>query len=221
MNDNKKLCVVVPYRNREYHLQQFLPHIEKTLTDQNIDYGVLIVEQEDGKPFNRAKLLNVGFAYTEAKYDYYCFHDVDMLAILSDYSYCSNPTHLASEAEQFGYKLPYNEYFGGVTLFDRESFMKINGYSNDYWSWGGEDDDIYKRCNVLGVTTFRKPCRFQSLHHERNIDNNMYSKIIERLNKFSEYVVDGKIIEGLSTLEYELIGKMTLTEKSEKITVRI
>src|SRR5574343_88658 len=114
--ENKTLCVVVPYRDRSKHLEQFLPHMAKTLDDQKLAYHILIVEQEPGKLFNRAKLLNVGFVHTQEKYDYYCFHDVDMLPLVSDYSYCSAPTHLAAEAEQFGYKLPYNEYFGGVTI---------------------------------------------------------------------------------------------------------
>ena len=32
-----------------------------------------------------------------------------------------------------------------VTAFTEESFKKINGYSNEYWGWGGEDDDISHR----------------------------------------------------------------------------
>jgi beta-1,4-galactosyltransferase 2 len=69
-----------------------------------------------------------------------------MLPMTSDYSYVSVPTHLAAEAEQFGFKLPYQGYFGGVTLFDKHSFIKVNGYSNDYWGWGAEDDDVMFRC---------------------------------------------------------------------------
>lgn len=221
MENEKKLCVLVPYRDRFSHLQQFVPHIEITLNQQQIDFDVLIVEQEVGKAFNRAKLLNVGFDYTKSSYDYYCFHDVDMLAITSDYSYCPNPTHLASEAEQFGYKLPYNEYFGGVTIFDRESFLKINGFSNDYWSYGGEDDDLFRRCDVLHITKSRKQCRFRSLHHERFWDPELYPKILERLRRFNEYVKDGKIIEGLSTLEYKVLSEKNLTVKTKQIIVSI
>ena len=32
-----------------------------------------------------------------------------------------------------------------MTAFTEESFKKINGYSNEYWGWGGEDDDISHR----------------------------------------------------------------------------
>lgn len=221
MAEDKKLCIVVPYRNRQEHLEQFIPAITKTLNEQQIDFKIIVVEQEEGKPFNRAKLLNVGFAYTGGKFDYYCFHDVDMLPITSDYLYCDTPTHLAAEAEQFGYKLPYNEYFGGVTLFDRESFQKINGYSNEYWSWGGEDDDVFKRCEVMCILRNRKNCRYASLHHERNFDQALYTKIVERLNNFNKYVVDNRIIEGLSTLDYKLLTEETVSNNYSKIKVSI
>ena len=32
-----------------------------------------------------------------------------------------------------------------VTAFTEEAFRSINGYSNRYWGWGGEDDDLYHR----------------------------------------------------------------------------
>jgi hypothetical protein len=56
----EKLAIVVPYRDREEHLKKFLPAMKKCDFLNDIDYEILIVEQEDGKPFNRGKLLNVG-----------------------------------------------------------------------------------------------------------------------------------------------------------------
>lgn len=218
--ENKKLSVIVPYRNREEHLKQFLPHIKKTLSDQKIDFRIVIAEQEEGKPFNRAKLLNVGFDQSR-ECDYFCFHDVDMLAIVSDYSYCSNPTHLAAEAEQFGYKLPYNEYFGGVTLFDKESFLKINGYENNYFGWGAEDDSVFKRCKTMQIVTSRKQCRFKSLAHERIIDPIDYRRNISILNNFGTSYDQNGFKEGLSTLSYKVLNEIDLDDKTKKILVSI
>ena len=42
-------------------------------------------------------------------------------------------------------RLPYWQYFGGVSAMSKEQFQKINGLPNSYWGWGGEDDDIYNR----------------------------------------------------------------------------
>ena len=217
----KKLCIVVPYRDREHHLNEFLPHIKKTMEEQAIEYEVLITEQTKTKSFNRAKLLNIGFDFTKGKFDNYCFHDVDMLPIESDYGYCSVPTHLAARAEQFDWKLPYQQYFGGVTIFDKESFVKINGYSNEYWGWGAEDDDVFNRCIYQKISPGRKNCSFKSLSHDRSIVQIDYNKNLDRFRNFSKSYKDGKFIEGLSTLKYEVLNEAELDNKVKKIIVEI
>lgn len=42
-------------------------------------------------------------------------------------------------------RLPYPQYFGGVSAVTPEQYMKMNGFPNSYWGWGGEDDDIAAR----------------------------------------------------------------------------
>ena len=185
-------------------MKEFIPHIIKTLNAQKINYNILVVEQEAGKPFNRGKLLNAGFDYTRGTFDYYCFHDIDMLPVEADYSFCSCPTHLATRVEQFNWKLPGDNYFGGVVLFDKKSFKKIDGYSNEYWGWGVEDDDVYARCVCLGIPTSRKNCSFKSLPHERKIIKEEYERNLDTLKSFHNAFGEG-IKEGLDTLEYTVL----------------
>ena len=42
-------------------------------------------------------------------------------------------------------RLPYERIFGGASAMNKEQFTKINGYPNNYWGWGGEDDDVSNR----------------------------------------------------------------------------
>jgi predicted glycosyltransferase involved in capsule biosynthesis len=218
----EKLAVVVPYRNREEHLKEFIPYMEKVLKEEGMPFEILIVEQADSKPFNRAKLLNVGF--NEANdYDYFAFHDVDMLPVDSDYSFPEGPTHLSSEVEQFNWGLPYDGYFGGVTLFDKESFSKINGYSNEYWGWGAEDDDVLHRCMIKGIDTYRKECRYRSLNHDRNIERDQYLQNVSKLQRFQNghSAEDQMKKDGLTSLKYEKISQEILSEKTRLIKVNL
>jgi len=192
-----RLGIIVPFRKREAHLIQFIPH----MTARFPKAFIAIIEQYDDKPFNRAKLLNVGYHYYNQHFDYFAAHDVDMLPVKADYSYPNTPTHIATQAEQFGYKMPFAEYFGGVTLFNNEDFEKVNGYSNEYFGWGAEDDDIRKRVIAAGLTIGSRPCSFKSMPHARKIDANLHAKNVALLNAGTN--------DGLSDLQYEVVSEHT------------
>ena len=124
-----KLAIIVPYRDREEHLARFVPHMDKFLSD--IDYKIFVIEQDNDRPFNRGWLLNIGFDIAKKQgYDYFCFHDVDMLPEdkSCDYSWVDKPTHLASRLSKFNYRLVYPEYIGGVSLIIIDKFVLINGF---------------------------------------------------------------------------------------------
>lgn len=146
----KKLAICVPYRNREQHMNEFVPYMSEFLTNQGIEHKIFIAHQADDKLFNRGKMKNIAFDIARKEgYDYFCFHDIDMLPEndSADYSYCEEaPVHLSYYLSDYGYKLPYLENFGGALMFTKEQFEKVNGYYNDYWDWGAEDDDLFWRC---------------------------------------------------------------------------
>ena len=144
-----KIGIVVPYRNRREHLNHFIPSISNHLKKQKIPYEIIVVEQADDEPFNRGKLLNIGVERAKKlKCTYVALHDVDMLPMDVDYSYVNRPTHLATNfVSDVGEKrIIFDSYFGGVTLFPIMDYYKVNGYSNEYWGWGYEDDDLLFRC---------------------------------------------------------------------------
>lgn len=160
--------VVVPYRNRLNHLAVFAPHMERIL--QSGSFRIVVIEQADELPFNRGALLNIGFVLVRQKTDWVVFHDVDMLPLDNSYNYGQRPAtvvHLASCAEQFNYTLPYRNYIGGVLSVACETFEAINGYSNKYWGWGGEDDDLYVRLWLHGIRVTNLRGLYRSLKHAR------------------------------------------------------
>ena len=42
----------------------------------------------------------------------------------------------------FPRRLPYAQLVGGAFAIKTDHFFRVNGYSNFYWGWGGEDDDM-------------------------------------------------------------------------------
>jgi hypothetical protein len=153
-----KLGVCIPYRNRKEHVERLIPHLSKLLTEQGIEHTFYVGHQVDDKLFNRGSMKNIAAHYAfEDGCDYVAWHDVDMLAHEEcDYSYpTDNPLHIATKLSKYNYGLGYDQYFGGVVLFTKEQAYKTNGYSNDYWDWGQEDDDLFWRCYFEGLTTGR------------------------------------------------------------------
>ena len=174
---SKRLSIIVPYRDRAAHLQAFVPHILKYFArdkvDHRIRYALTFVEQGNDLPFNTGLLKNIGFLLTE-DFDYHCFHDIDFLPIWADYSFPTCPSRLLWHGAQHRPVAPGSTTvmyvspevnFGGVVLFTREDFRRVNGYSNEYWGWGAEDDDLRGRCLVEGLRIEHRDGTFEPIHH--------------------------------------------------------
>ncbi|KAH7953935.1 hypothetical protein HPB49_014354 [Dermacentor silvarum] len=144
-----RVAILVPYRNRSKHLKLFIYNIHKVLSRQQIDYGIFVIEQGDAAGFNRAKLLNVGYVESTALYDYQCFvfHDVDMVPLddRNVYTCPEQPRHMSVNVNNKS-TVYYSYFFGGVSAVNKQQMLRVNGYSNKYWGWGAEDDDMaYRR----------------------------------------------------------------------------
>ena len=199
-----KLGIIVPYRDREQQLKRFLSHMKEYIKD--IDYEIFIIEQADDKPFNRGKLLNAGYKYALNKgCDYFVFHDVDMLPEDVDYSYSDKPLHLATHLQEHDYETTFFDYFGGVTMFNKEDFESINGFSNEYWGWGFEDDDLLIRCV------------------EKNINLDFDVNGLDEINTIETFKFDGGSssihLEGKDTFLLEDDFTISVFVKPEKIKV--
>lgn len=156
MNSNS--IIIVPYRNRASHLAQFLSH----MAIHHPGLPICIVEQSVDKPFNRGKLLNIGFLENPG-YRYYIFHDVDMLPVKVNY----NITYNAPVVQLARSEIQLFEYLGGVTRFGYKGFKNAGGYHNDYFS-RAEDNEMRFNLKRLLIGVIEKPGVFTFLDHERN-----------------------------------------------------
>ncbi|KAI1295626.1 Beta-1,4-galactosyltransferase 4 [Halotydeus destructor] len=200
-----KVAVIIPYRNRLSHLKIFVQHMHPFLTSQNVEYVIFVIEQNDDNQFNRAKLFNVGFAEVQKRHPQICcfiFHDVDLLPENKNNLYaCSkSPRHMSVAVNTLRYRLLYPGLFGGVIAIHRDQFIRVNGFSNLYWSWGGEDDDFSTRILSSGLTITRWDptiSRYVMLSHKKE------SGSVER-----KYLLEGSSSrwkdEGFSSLRYRI-----------------
>lgn len=210
----KRLAVIVPFRNRQAHLAQFIPSITRYLLHQQIRYDIFVIHQADQQLFNKGMLCNIGFALTQANYDYFCFHDVDTLPEKTTYRYINHPCCLRVSEPL--------AYFGGALLFTQSDFQTINGFSNRFWNWGFEDENLRDRCYLAGLVPIRlKEGIYQELMHQHSTtqtpdgkyhtDNKILKTLLNAKRKNRQLANDyksGKLDyrqDGLNTLRYEMI----------------
>jgi hypothetical protein len=192
---DKKTLLIIPYRNRKEDLATLLPQLRKHYSGH-----ILIAEQDlDGMPFNLGAIYNAAIKESEG-FDNFILHSVDMMPVNVDYSHTNNPTLLATEASQFGYKLPYKQYFGGVVIIPKKRIGYVNGFSNKFWGWGCEDDEIRHQFYISSVKILHRKCRFESIPHERNYDEKLIAKNRALLKEIKKNGRDSD--DGLSNVKY-------------------
>ena len=72
------------------------------------------------------------------------------------------------------FRMSYPEFAGGVIAIKPELYQKVNGHSNMFFGWGGEDDDFYNRCLAKDITTIRYPSpisKYTAIEHQRDKGN--------------------------------------------------
>lgn len=191
--------IIVPYRDsgdgvRQEHLKAFKDHMFL----QKCKNFILIVEQsKDGRKFNRGALLNIG-ARLAIDADSFIFHDVDLLPspkVLESYMDPGpDPVHFGA---LWTSKYTHKNFCGGVLSMSRKDLMKINGFPNKCWGWGGEDDIVRNRLLALNLPIKTPPLNaelsYTELSHEHQGHNpllkNMYRW--EDIDQWSNDMSDG------------------------------
>ena len=245
---NKPLAVIIPYRNRPDHIRISIPFLIEILKKQELAFKIFIIEQiGEDTTFNRGKLLNFGYLKVledmqksldeshhfkpHKPHFFSCmvFHDIDMISVDEQLSYecdMSNPVHLANKrwtTNKLGNEAHLAQSFGAVSSLTLKMFKNCNGYSNLYWGWGGEDDDLYRRLLANNYTILRRKTKehdnWRMVEHKKTHaeeDNQLNPKRFELKNM----AVERMMIDGLSDFEYREVSRK-LTKVFEMITVDV
>ncbi|CAB3404982.1 unnamed protein product [Caenorhabditis bovis] len=166
-----KIAIIIPYRDRQTHLTRLIDFLIPILQRQRLDFRFIVTEQYGSDLFNKGRIMNAAFTFAEKLgVDCVVFHDVDMFPQndKNPYSCPPTPRHLGAFVSNLGYQLWYKEIVGGVLAVSMGDYRAINGYSNKFWAWGGEDDDMGQRILSLNYTIERpdpKTGRYSMLKH--------------------------------------------------------
>ncbi len=215
LRSDLRLTVIIPYRDREKHLEALIPMLKKVLDEQVPEHKILVVEQTPQKPFNRAMLMNVGVQFAFDNSDYFCFHDVDMVPVHAEYRCPSAPFRLVKQFEEtwrssqeFG-----GTFFGGVVSVNKSDFLLANGFSNEFWGWGKEDDEFFARLVLKGLVPhedmqgiFRE---FANPEHQTNVADR--ENLIRKNRRLRGKLLRGQRRpeeEGFNNVAYKVVAEM-------------
>lgn len=162
--------------------------------------------------------------------DCFIFHDVDL--VLEDdrclYSCDGHPNHYSVAIDKFRYRIPYKKIFGGIVQLDNEMFKVVNGFrfvfsqllavnvlfSNEFWGWGGEDDDMFRRVTKgENLTIHRKPpqfARYKMIEHKRDSGNRKNLERRPMINRWNfNPLIEKRFwqMDGLNSLNYSVVSK--------------
>lgn len=213
-----RVAILIPYKNREDNLNYFLTHMHPFLQRQELEYQIFVVEQSRNQPFNKGVLMNAGFLEIMAlkvnqtsdknisfNFDCVVFHDVDLLPEDDRIMYSCpyyKPRHLSVAIDKYGYRMAYSRLIGGVLNFKSSHFLQVNGYSNQYWGWGAEDDDMEIRLSRIAKIGYERPniniAHYRMLKHSARFKNPLREKLLRAAKTRHNR-------DGVNTVEYKLV----------------
>jgi len=225
---NNKTVIIVPFRESNTKTQErtnqlfiFAKHYHNYIPNLEI----LVIEQSyDKRKFNRGALLNVGFNLTKSSVgNTFIFHDVDLISPVSISNlYCTYPKHPIHIANLWTEKYTFNDFLGGIISFNKKDFQKINGFPNDFWGWGGEDDAMYNRLvsariPVIKVNGDEKIKGLEHIPQGESKDTKNVSKVQGILKDLK-----GWRNNGLNNLKYKILKVEDFEYANiQKVTVKL
>lgn len=236
--------IIIPYRKREAQLELYIKNVVPLFEKYLKNFKLVIVEQEEGKLFNRGKILNIGF--NEYKYNALCFfnHDVDHIPnenCIKEF-YCNinenvninEANNITIDNDKFvGICVPDCNTLGTVIKFNANAFSKSNGYTNEYWGWGCEDKTLQNRAELMNINIKKNlvkdndKLKYFSIDFvgDRNTDSTFGSKTNFEYHTYNNLSHNEKVANmlssGLNNLEYKILERRILNDNENIELIKV
>jgi len=238
---NKKIAIISCFRDkgdgkRESQRKIFIQTMNRLL-EPICKFHIYIIEQsEDNELFNIGKLKNIGFEIAMNDYDYdnVIFSDIDTIPdynlikyIVKQYNYVLSLAIKGTRYEALD-QSKQKPFLGALIQFKPDLFKKINGYPNNFWGWGGEDDSLLNRLILTKNNTIYYPKSGLIIDTEENDRMTIIEDIKEKLLmeqkellKYEKLYEDIKNYDnnGINTLNYKILGLKKINENISQIKV--
>jgi hypothetical protein len=225
-NKNRTYVFIIPFRAGQSHeirkeqIKKCINSIVSCFTKNNKQFKIIIVEQNNNHPFNMALLKNIGFLEEEKKQ----IASKIYLHMNADY-YIDTSKEFPQQLDEFNEegvldifaidKDDSSRFVGGCCAFNAESFIKINGFPNNLFGWGGCDTAFRYRLNKTHIKYIRN-----SLTNNGWIvseDDNSAPRNTS-FNKENVEKASGDIMSnGLNTCKYTIDGIGELNNESQHV----
>jgi N-terminal domain of galactosyltransferase/N-terminal region of glycosyl transferase group 7 len=225
-NETTKHAIVIPFRDRDYHLQNFEKYMSSYLqhhyANTNHTFKLYIIDQDDNEPFQRGFLMNAALDHVDHDVSCITMHDVDLVPIFFSpvpYHTCNRPTRLINKMQTYDWKIPYDHYFGGIVNLHQQHWAIINGMGNQFRGWGAEDDELYQRLVYRALVNCsngnpatpvnRDHGNFMAIsqdaeHHHARVYGRDYKWNCQLMDRHKWAGISNSIIDGWSLNRYEV-----------------
>jgi len=148
------IVLITPYRDRPRQKDIFISHMRTFLEQKGKPYIIVVAEQsEDGRPFNRGAMKNIGYLEVKKFLKGLMIDDSEIVYVNQDIDVLPN-------SQECIYAIPnkdtvYNPYgvkqcLAKIHMQSSKVMETSNGYPNNYWAWGLEDVCMQARAESHG-----------------------------------------------------------------------
>lgn len=230
--------IIIPYRNRKAHLDAFIAKVVPIFQRVLKSFKVVVVEQAEGKLFNRGALLNIGYQEYKTNVSdstWFFNHDVDVYpneACVEKYYFNNTNNTIPGFV---GIITPPCDTLGTVIKFSASEFARCNGYPNNFWGWGVEDKALQNRVELAGIPISKilyhdSPELLQWFEIKNDVDDRIKDREFQMKTHFEydrfKYLPTIQkecyvMISGINTLKYKVLYRDCLDENVDLIKVDI